>query len=229
MDSTGFIEDIGTISSVVKSPSVGLAVAKSGRTTGFTTGNIVSINTSVTVLYPQSCNRGRGGMPVAYSNQIVVIGGGFSDSGDSGALIVTNDACHQPVGLLFASSATATIANPIGEALTKVGQALGKSVSFVGGACSLAAEGSTSPNVRQVRWPSKESVDYATAVMKGRLDELMALPAVIGVGIGATDEESSRAAIVIYVDATAHTPPILPSRIEDVAVKVILTDPFEAN
>src|SRR5215467_9952417 len=34
MDGTGFIEDIGTISRVVKAPSVGMGVSKSGRTTG---------------------------------------------------------------------------------------------------------------------------------------------------------------------------------------------------
>jgi hypothetical protein len=51
MDSTGFIEGIGTISSVVKSPAIGLAVEKSGRTTGTTTGTIASINTSVNVQY----------------------------------------------------------------------------------------------------------------------------------------------------------------------------------
>ena len=38
MDSTGFIEGIGTISSTVATPSVGMAVVKSGRTTGTTTG-----------------------------------------------------------------------------------------------------------------------------------------------------------------------------------------------
>src|SRR5256885_8618965 len=40
MNPTGFIEDVGVPSSVVRTASVGLAVAKSGRTTGFTTGSI---------------------------------------------------------------------------------------------------------------------------------------------------------------------------------------------
>src|SRR5215208_2942444 len=51
MDSTGFIEDIGVPSGSIVNPSVGLSVAKSGRTTGFTTGSISSINTSVNVQY----------------------------------------------------------------------------------------------------------------------------------------------------------------------------------
>src|SRR4029453_3893626 len=55
MDSTGFIEGEGVISSSVTSPSVGLAVQKSGRTTGHTTGTIGSINTSVSVQYQLQC------------------------------------------------------------------------------------------------------------------------------------------------------------------------------
>ena len=38
MNTAGAIQDIGVPSSVVKAPTVGLSVAKSGRTTGFTTG-----------------------------------------------------------------------------------------------------------------------------------------------------------------------------------------------
>src|SRR5678816_1646799 len=45
MDSTGFIEDIGVPGGTITNPSVGLSVAKSGRTTGFTTGNVSSVNT----------------------------------------------------------------------------------------------------------------------------------------------------------------------------------------
>src|SRR5215213_9036963 len=51
MDSTGFIEDIGVPGSSIVNASVGLSVAKSGRTTGFTTGTVSSINTSVNVQY----------------------------------------------------------------------------------------------------------------------------------------------------------------------------------
>jgi hypothetical protein len=41
MDSTGFIEGLGVPASAVLAPSVGLAVTKSGRTTGTTTGLLV--------------------------------------------------------------------------------------------------------------------------------------------------------------------------------------------
>ena len=86
----------------------GSAVAKSGRTTGFTTGTISSINTSVSVQYQAGCNQGKK-FTVAYTNQVVINSSTFSAGGDSGSLIVTNNASHNPVALLFAGSSTTTI------------------------------------------------------------------------------------------------------------------------
>ena len=132
MDSSGFIEDIGVPSSTIAAPVVGMSVAKSGRTTGFTTGSISSINTSVSVQYTAQCGGGKK-FNVAYTGQIVITPGTFSAGGDSGSLIVTNNASHNPVGLLFAGSSSATIANPIGLVLTRLGTALGRTFSFGGG------------------------------------------------------------------------------------------------
>ncbi|HEX5883306.1 MAG TPA: hypothetical protein VFY67_02055, partial [Pyrinomonadaceae bacterium] len=129
MDSSGFIEDIGVPSSTIVNPTVGLGVAKSGRTTGFTTGTVSSINTSVNVQYQQGCGKGKK-FTISFTNQIVITGGTFSAGGDSGALIVTNNAAHNPVGLLFAGSSSTTIANPIGEVLTRLGTAMGRTFSF---------------------------------------------------------------------------------------------------
>ncbi|HEU0251634.1 MAG TPA: hypothetical protein VFR12_01295, partial [Pyrinomonadaceae bacterium] len=126
MDSSGFIEDIGVPSSSIQNATVGLGVAKSGRTTGFTTGSVTSINTSVIVQYTASCGGGGKKTNITFTNQIVIGGSSFSAGGDSGSLIVTNNAAHNPVGLLFAGSSTSTIANPIGQVLTQLGSALGR-------------------------------------------------------------------------------------------------------
>src|SRR6266568_3283076 len=119
MDSTGFIEGVGVISSTVTNPSVGLAVQKSGRTTGHTTATIGSINTSVSVQYQLQCGKGRK-YTVSYTNQVVINSSTFSAGGDSGSLIATNATCAHPVALLFAGSSSDTIGNPIGEVLTKL-------------------------------------------------------------------------------------------------------------
>jgi hypothetical protein len=219
MDSTGFIEDIGTISSVVHAPAVGLAVAKSGRTTGFTTGTVSSINTSVSVRYQPVCGR-NGGTIISYTNQVVVSSSTFSAGGDSGSLIVTNNTCHQPVALLFAGSSTTTIGNPVGEVLTQLNQATGLSLSFVGGTCS-AAKAESEPGVL-----SDDLVVAATEVMNRHIAELMATQSVLGVGVGASRTHPGEAAIVIYVDNTSNVRPQLPRRIDGVRVRVVRTDPF---
>src|SRR5215204_643462 len=139
MDSTGFIEDIGVPGNSIVNPSVGLGVAKSGRTTGFTTGTISSINTSVSVQYQRGCNSGKK-FTVSYTGQVVINSSTFSAGGDSGSLIVSNNASHNPVALLYAGSSTSTIGNPIGEVLTKLGAALGLTFSFGGGGgCGVCA------------------------------------------------------------------------------------------
>lgn len=227
MDSSGAILDIGNISNVVKEPSVGLAVAKSGRTTGLTTGVIASVGTSVSVQYQKGCNQGKKFM-VSYTNQLVITAGSgsFSAGGDSGSLILTNNACHQPVGLLFAGNSTQTIANPINEVLSKVSSALGSTVKFVGNTCSsslLVPEASLVPEI------SPERLQNAIKVKNSREATLMAMPGVIGVGIGALDKNRSIPVLVVYVDHTTGKKPELPKRIKGLKVKVVLTEPFVAQ
>jgi hypothetical protein len=225
MDTTGFIEDIGTISRNVKVPTVGLAVAKSGRTTGFTTGSVSSINTSVSVQYQKGCNSGKK-FVVSYTNQVVINSSTFSAGGDSGSLIVSNNNCHQPVALLFAGSSSTTIGNPIGEVLSKLSTALGSTVSFVGGTCSAAPE-IASAGV-QAPEPSSASVEHAMQVMRARESDLMSRPGIIGVGVGAADNDPNAASIVVYMDANAPTLSNVPRRINGVRVKVVYTEPFVA-
>jgi hypothetical protein len=225
MDTTGFIQGIGTISSVVKAPAVGLAVEKSGRTTGTTTGRIGSINTSVNVQYQIRCGQGKKYV-ISYTHQIVVNGSGFSAGGDSGSLIVTNNSCHQPVGLLFAGSSSSTIANPIGEVLTKVGTALGHSVSFVGGTCTSTSTVAQPTGGQGLELP-QQAIDHAGKVLEQNRYDLMSKPGVLGVGVGAL-EDNSQAAVIVYVDKTSSAKPQLPERVDNVPVRVIFTDPFIA-
>src|ERR1041385_6482174 len=235
MDSTGFIEDIGVPSSTIVNPSVGLSVAKSGRTTGFTTGSISSINTSVTVQYQKGCNSGKK-FTVSYTNQVVINSSTFSAGGDSGSLIVTNNASHNPVALLFAGSSSTTIGNPIGEVLTKLAAQTGGAVSFdTGGVISIEGSarevgGEQQPFIPQLGrgdLPS-QAADRASAVLEQHRANLMAQPGVIGAGVGASERASDEAAIVIYVDRTSKARPMFAESMDGVAVRVVYTDPFVA-
>jgi hypothetical protein len=221
MDETGFIEDIGTISSTPRAPSVGLAVEKSGRTTGHTTGSVSSISTTVNVRYPSQCGKNNG--PVfQFTNQVVVGGSGFSAGGDSGSLIVTNDSCNQPVALLFAGSSSSTIGNPISQVLMRLSTSLGSTVSFVGSACGPAL----TAGIGEQR--NEAAILFATESMRARESELMSRKGVLGIGVGGSDENETDAVIVIYVDS-ARKLPRLPRMINGVKVKVVATDPFVAR
>lgn len=81
--------------------AVGTTVKKTGRTTNFTTGRITVINATVDVGY--------GGRIARFNDQIITTH--ISAGGDSGSLVMTLD--NVAVGLLFAGSAVATIANQI--------------------------------------------------------------------------------------------------------------------
>ena len=82
--------------------TVGMKVKKTGRTTNFTTGRITAVNATVDVGYG-------GGRVARFRDQIVTTN--ISAGGDSGSLVLSLD--NVAVGLLFAGSSIATIANQI--------------------------------------------------------------------------------------------------------------------
>lgn len=139
MNTTGFIEGLngtgGLPSSSIATPSVGMAVQKSGRTTGRTTGTIGSTNTSVKVQYQIQCGKGKK-YTISYTNQVLINSSTFSAGGDSGSLILTNTSCAHPIALLFAGSSSSTIGNPISDVLNALSRVVGSSVSFVGQTCT---------------------------------------------------------------------------------------------
>ena len=98
-------------------PSLNLSVMKNGRTTQSTMGLVTAIHVNSV-----SVNYGNGKIGV-FNDQVIIqgiAGRPFSAGGDSGSLIVTSNT-HQPVALLFAGSATHTIANPIGNVISALG------------------------------------------------------------------------------------------------------------
>ncbi len=82
--------------------TVGTLVKKTGRTTNFSTGRITAVNATVDVGYGS-------GRTARFRDQIITTA--MSSPGDSGSLITTLD--NVAIGLLYAGSAAATIANQI--------------------------------------------------------------------------------------------------------------------
>jgi len=106
---------LGKLKLPVVPAQLNMLVNKCGRTTQLTRGRITDINATVRVGY------GSSGTAV-FQRQVIVQSlnaNPFSQGGDSGSLIV-NEA-NQPVALLFAGSASHTIANPIQSVLGALG------------------------------------------------------------------------------------------------------------
>lgn len=109
----------GTPRSATMPATVNMKVKKVGRTTGSTKGTVAAINATVNVGYDSGV--------ACFTGQIIITPGTFSASGDSGSLIVvdgkgrTKSDDRRPVALLFAGSATMTVANPIDPVLTRFG------------------------------------------------------------------------------------------------------------
>jgi hypothetical protein len=92
---------------------LGMAIKKSGRTTGFTTGEIQQIDVTADVQYG-------GGRIARFTDQLLA--GAMSQGGDSGSAVLNDN--NRLVGLLFAGSDTTTIINRIEHVFSALGVSL---------------------------------------------------------------------------------------------------------
>jgi len=102
-----------------KNALLNLQLQKYGRTTQLTKGAVTGINAILNICYESLfifCVKS-----ARFVDQIVIEPGAFSGGGDSGSLIVTDDANRNPVALLFAGSTAQTIANRIDLVLNHFG------------------------------------------------------------------------------------------------------------
>lgn len=92
---------------------LGMALQKYGRTTKYTTGEVLLVDATVSVQYGV-------GQIAEFEGQIVA--GAMSAGGDSGSAVLDMD--KNLVGLLFAGSDTTTIMNPIQDVFDALGLSL---------------------------------------------------------------------------------------------------------
>lgn len=95
------ILELGSITEL-GSGSLGMAIRKSGRTTGLTAGEVTQVDVTVNVQYGA-------GRTARFTDQLMA--GPMSQGGDSGSAVL--DAENRLVGLLFAGSDSSTIINRI--------------------------------------------------------------------------------------------------------------------
>ena len=208
----------------------GLKLAKSGRTTGLTCSTVAAVDLSVKVDYFKDCAETQPYYTKIFTNQIGIAGDRFSDSGDSGALVV--DASNaEPVGLFFAGGTDGkghglSIANPIGEVLRELGAQTGSNMSVVGTA--------TPHSVACIRYdtqPAPESIPVVAAA-KARAEFVaetagaaLVNPAsgILGVSSGSSLDNPGEAAVIVYVDKTRDHVSV-PETVDGIRTQVIATD-----
>ncbi|KRP36432.1 MAG: hypothetical protein ABS34_07485 [Opitutaceae bacterium BACL24 MAG-120322-bin51] len=227
--------DAYAVSAQTVTAALGRAVKKSGRTTGLTHSSIGFVGVNINVSYD--------GGRAYFTDQFVVSGGDFSAGGDSGSLIVTDDASANPVGLLFAGSSTDTIANPIDIVLEQLSGALGLNNTSLRfgtsgdlGTFDLAAPtggggggksdkptrgGKRSTSIQQA------SITQALAVRNRNEARLHGYDGILGSGIGIGP--GNVANITVFVNkANSSAKRHLPKNLEGVNVEVRLSEEFYA-
>lgn len=230
VDLTGRILDIGVISTETLQPTIGMAVKKSGRTTGLTTGSISAMDVTVDVSYGS-------GKTARFVNQILVTPGTFIDSGDSGSLMVEDlDPTPHAVGLLFAGSSSFAIANPIDDVLSAFG------VTMVGASTTSLTRkildwaknlfSVSESHAASAQLPSFVNPAALDAVRKVKIRheaKLMSVSGVVGVGIGQSEKLPGQAAIEVYVkESPSSMRSQLPSSLDGVEVKIVETGEIHA-
>ena len=106
------ILNIGPIQGTVEG-ELGMAIKKSGRTTGFTTGQIQQVDVTANVQYGA-------GQVARFTDQLLA--GAMSQGGDSGSAVLDDN--NRLSGLLFAGSDTTTIINRIENVFSALGISL---------------------------------------------------------------------------------------------------------
>lgn len=186
-----------------------IELVKSSRTTGLTCSAIETVDLSVRIDYFKDCAETQPYYSKTYTGQIGIGGDRFSDSGDSGALIV--DAANaQPVGLFFAGGTDGdgvglSVANPISDVLQELGAQAGSRFSIVGT--------STSHKVACIRYDEpSQSASPVPLVSADRLARAQFVAettgaslvnpetGVLGVTAGRSVDDPGEAALILYVD-----------------------------
>jgi hypothetical protein len=234
VDTSGSILDLGAASSssiAAAPPSSTLAVpanvlaanegvGKSGRSTGLTCSNLSSITTNVSVDYDVNCG-GAKAFTATFSNQVIINGGNFSASGDSGSLVVTTDTAR-PVGLLYAGNSTSTTANPIQDVLSAF--ASGGTTTVVGGgdhavSCQPTATNSSASATAGGRSASLTEQEKArvTVAQQKYANRLLQNRSIADVSVGASADNPQEGALLV----TVHEPTSVPAQLDGVRTRVI--------
>jgi hypothetical protein len=210
-----------------------LLVAKSGRTTGLTCSTVDAIDLSVEVDYYKDCAETQPYYRKTFANQLGISGDGFSDSGDSGALVV--DAANaEPLGLYFAGGTDDhgggfSVATPIQEVLNELNAEAGHQFSIVGGtehavSClNYDGKAPSSPPVSDVLRRKAEA-----AIRRNAPALINPALGVLEVAAGASSDAPGDPAVIVYVDKAKENVTV-PQTLGGIRTLVVPTDQSSLN
>lgn len=186
-----------------------LKVAKSGRTTGLTCASVTALYLDVNVDYYLDCAETEPYLSKTFTNQFAMSGDGFTDAGDSGALVVDSSNA-EPVGLFFAggtdmSGVSQAVANPVADVLSELNTQAGGgfTYTFAGAAdhevSCLNYGDSTTASVQALTLSDAETERAQQAMGLART---LVNPAagILGVAMGKSNDHPGEAAVIVYVD-----------------------------
>jgi hypothetical protein len=207
--------------------NLAMNVAKSGRTTGLTCSSIDAVALTVKVDYYKDCAETQPYTTKTYTNQIGIGGAHFTDSGDSGALVM--DASNsEAIGLYFAGGTDGdghglSVANPIGDVLSELGAQMGSSLSLVGSenAHPIACLRYDPAVPTAVPFVGTNALARAQNVAEESADTLHG-EGLLGTAAGKSFDSPGDAAVIVYVD---HATASVPQTIGGLRTQVIVTDP----
>lgn len=206
--------------------NLGMNVVKSGRTTGLTCSSVDAVALTVKVDYYKDCAETQPYTTKTFTNQIGIGGTHFTDSGDSGALVL--DAGNaEAIGLYFAGGTDGdgnglSVVNPIGDVLHELSTEAGTPLSLVGTdtphsvACLQydPAVPQTLPSVGAAALKATQPVAESAA-------DLLRGPDVLGTAVGRSLDSPGDAAVRVYVDRGGVA---VPKTINGLRTQVIVTD-----
>src|SRR5690348_11896457 len=207
-------------------PTVGMAVAKSGRTTGLTCSTVSAINIQTSVQYEKGC--GGTTFNKTFTGQITVAGGSFSLEGDSGSLIVS-EASADPVALLYGGSDTDSVGNPVSDVLAAMTDTQGNKPSFVGSAAAHQVVGCTLPSVQAASRATQpqsavsvsgQAMQKAAAARDTYAAQLLRDPYVHALGVAPSLDHPGEAAVLVVVNAGQPKSPI-PAQLDGVRTRIV--------
>jgi hypothetical protein len=211
-----------------------LRVAKSGRTTGLTCSTIDAIGLSIEVDYYKDCAETQHYYRKTFTNQIGIGGAGFSDSGDSGALVV--DAANaEPLGLFFAGGTDDhgggfSVASPIQDVLGELGAEAGRQFSIVGGAehpvSCLNYDASRASSLASLSDALRRKAEAAVRRSAAALVDPSA--GILELAAGVSADAPGEPAVIVYVDRNKESVAV-PQTVAGLRTVVVATDEASLN